>query len=446
MFKKLFQKKILHNDVQFNPKKETTLRGQFPFFQNNLNVYLDSAASAQKPQVVIDSIVNFYSNEYSNNHGSHNLAFSLNQKIDKVRLKISQFIGAKSPQEVVFTSGATESFNLLASSLNISKDKTNLLVSISEHHSNMLPWQELANKNNLEVRYFNLLASGEIDLEDFNSKLDKHTLLVAVSHCSNVLGVINDVKTICKLANQKNALTIVDATQSIVHSALDVVDLNCDFLAFSGHKLYGPTGIGILYGKFELLNRLKNFKVGGEMVEFVTKEQNYWKETPYRLEAGTANLEGILGLGQAIEWFKMNQAQIFKTEKELFEYLKFEIAQIPRINLIVSENTSENLTKSKHAPILTFTVQEIDSYDLSQYLYLKNIAIRAGQHCTGPLHQFLGVNSTLRVSLACYNTKVEIDLFIQELKNGIKILTKKTPSFSQLLNIKKGGGSIHHTN
>ena len=483
------------------------LHNQFPFFKNNSNIYLDSAASCQKPQTVIDAITDFYSSEYSSNHGVHNLANNLNEKIESCRELIARFINAKSSKEIVFTSGATESFNLIAQSIKVPKNKTNILICIAEHHSNLLPWQILATENNLEIRYFRLTKTGEIDLGDFESKIDSDTFLVAASHCSNVLGIINDVQTICEIGSKYGAISVVDATQSIVHTDVDVQGINCDFLAFSGHKIYGPTGIGVLYGKSEQLEKLNNYKVGGEMVELVTREKNYYKETPYRFEAGTINLAGIIGLKAAIEWFISNKQEIFDTEKELYKYCLEKLLVVENIEMLgyplskgseaktqgdsknhrhpelisvspttedsygvkttptatlsplhegYSTNTNvimnepkieigmssqrevaasltegvnptqrlptENKLQPKQATIFSFTIQGINSYDLAEYLNLKNISIRVGQHCTGLLHEHLELDSTLRISLACYNTREDIDKFVEEIKNGIRIL------------------------
>ena len=445
------------------------LLSQFPFFQNNSNIYLDSAASCQKPQVVIDAITNFYSNEYSSNHGVHNLANNLNDKIESCRELISKFINAKNSKEIVFTTGATEGFNLIAKTIKVPKNKTNILICIAEHHSNLLPWQVLANENNLEIRYFGLTDSGEIDLEDFVAKIDSNTLLVAVSHCSNVLGIINDVQTICKICSEYGAISVVDATQSVVHADVDVQNINCDFLTFSGHKIYGPTGIGVLYGKSEQLENLNNYKVGGEMVELVTRQKNYYKEIPYRFEAGTINLAGIVGLKAAIEWFVKNKQEIFETEEGLFRYCLEKLSSIndlqyisyplpkgseaktqgdfknhPNPELVSESSTTETkkssqrevsakltegviptqqLNPNKLIPIFSFTIQNINSYDLAEYLNLKNISIRVGQHCTGLLHEYLKVDSTLRISLACYNSHEDIDKAVEGIKNGIERLS-----------------------
>jgi cysteine desulfurase / selenocysteine lyase len=431
-----------------------TLRSQFPFFNNSSNVYLDSAASTQKPQMVITAITDFYSSTYSSNHGVHNLANNLNENIEECRTRIAKFINANSSKEIVFTSGATESFNLIANAIQVPKSKANVLIYIAEHHSNLLPWQVLAQKNNLEIRYFGLTKNGEIDYVDFESKLDSKTLLVAITHCSNVLGIVNNIEKISTKCTELGAISIVDATQSIVHTDINVREINCDFLAFSGHKIYGPTGIGVLYGKSEQLEKLDNYKVGGEMVELVTKEKNYWKEIPYRFEAGTINLAGIIGLNSALEWFADNRNEIFVAEDELHQYCQEKLIGIKNLKLITNqkpynpnsntftkitttlnpnpavilnsfqdpftiENKSQNTTNT---PIFTFTITGINSYDLAEYLNLKNISVRVGQHCTGLLHEYLGIESTLRISLACYNTKEEIDKVINEIKNGIEKL------------------------
>jgi cysteine desulfurase / selenocysteine lyase len=403
-----------------------SLRSQFPFFSNSSSIYLDSAASTQKPQSVINAITDFYSSTYSSNHGIHDMANNLNSTIEECRKLIAKFINAKTSKEIIFTSGATESFNLIANTIQVPQNKTNILICIAEHHSNLLPWQVLAQKNDLEIRYFGLTENGEIDMEDFENKIDSETFLVAVSHCSNVLGIINDVERICKISSDYGAISVVDATQSIVHAKVDVREINCDLLSFSGHKIYGPTGIGVLYGKLEQLEKLENYKVGGEMVELVTKEKNYWKEIPYKFEAGTINLAGIIGLNAALEWFVENRNEIFEIEKELYGYALQQLGGIKDLNFITNKTKKslleESVRRTGGVPIFSLTIQDINSYDLAEYLNLKNISIRVGQHCTGLLHEYLGINSSLRISLACYNTKEDIDKAVSEIKNGIKRL------------------------
>jgi cysteine desulfurase / selenocysteine lyase len=402
-----------------------SLRSQFPFFSKNSNTYLDSAASTQKPQLVIDAITDFYSSHYSSNHGIHNLANDLNDKIKKSRELIAQFINAESSKEIIFTSGATESFNLIANTIQVPKNKKNILICIAEHHSNLLPWQVLAQKNDLEIRYFGLTEDGGIDIQDFESKIDYETFLIAVSHCSNVLGIINDIAIICKISSEYGAISVIDATQSIVHSEINVKEINCDFLAFSGHKIYGPTGIGVLYGKLEKLEKLSNYKVGGEMVELVTKDKNYWKEIPYRFEAGTINLAGIIGLSAVIKWFTENKREIFEVESDLYSYCLKRLNGIENLKLITNKktNTNEAITQNAtNTPIFAFTIQGMNSYDLAEYLNLKNISVRVGQHCTGLLHEYLELDSTLRISLACYNTKEDVDKVVEEIKKGIERL------------------------
>lgn len=395
------------------------LRSQFPFFGNSNNIYLDSAASSHKPQVVVDSIVDFYTKEYASNHGIHSLASDLNNRIEECRESIAELINVYSPSEIVFTSGATESLNLLASTIKVLKGKKKILVSVSEHHSNILPWQELAHRQGLEIEYFGLEASGKIDLVDLKSKLNIEVAILAITHCSNVLGIINDIQGICELASLYKIITVVDATQSIVHTDVDVRDLGCDFLVFSGHKIYGPTGIGVLYGPKKQLELLNNYKVGGEMVELVTMNKNYYKEIPYRLEAGTINLDGIIGLGTAIQWFRANKEQAWKIERELSQYCYTELQKISGIKFLVDYS---GFSSGFHSTIFSFTITGINTFDLAQYLNLQNISVRSGQQCAGILHEYLGIDNSLRVSLGCYNTREDIDKLILALQVGIEKL------------------------
>ena len=387
------------------------LKSQFPIFQKHPNlVYLDSAATTQKPQAVIDSIIDFYTSQNSSDHSNHKLSSKLTQNIDETRQLVANFLNCQK-SEIIFTSGATDSLNLIANGLINWQIKLNstVLICISEHHSNILPFQRLAEKMQCRVEYFHILESGEINFIDFEEKV-KGAWLVCVSHISNVLGLVNNIEKICQLAHQNRAIVVVDGTQAVSHVEVDLSKLNCDFYCFSGHKIYGPTGIGILYVKRQYLQNLDCYRLGGGMVDLVTKDEKYYKEVPYRFESGTSNFAGIIGLGAAVDWFIRNKTQIFAIEDELCEYTWL---QLQKINGIKIFGHYDHYKKEiKKIPLFTCSIENINSFDLSMVLANDDIAIRSGQHCAGILHEFLGINDTWRISLVCYNTREDIDKFM----------------------------------
>jgi cysteine desulfurase / selenocysteine lyase len=445
--------------------QKPNLRSQFPIFSQPINsknyTYLDSAATCQKPQQVIDSITNFYSHQYSSNHSVHYLANQLSFEVENTRKQVANFVGAKA-NEIIFTNNATDSINLVANGffihslsdfehkktsvelginlgtegavglyekmLDSIKDNKRkipfklipsdkILVGIDQHHSNLIPWQRLAQRIGCQIDYFGLTNSGEVDTNDLKSKL-VGTRLVCVSQVSNVLGVVNNIKQICSLAHQYEALVMVDGTQAVAHLDIDVKDLDCDFYCFSGHKIYGPTGIGVLYGKANLLVDMPNYKLGGEMVQEVSViSGNTWKDSPYRFEAGTLDFAGIIGLQSAISWFIKNKSQIFEIEKNLNNHLFQNLEKIKNLEIFGNLDLSNT---SNRIPILTANIKNQNALDIATILDTKGIAIRSGQHCTGLLHEYYDTYSSWRVSLSCYNTTEEIDFFIEQ----INLLTR----------------------
>ncbi len=424
------------------------LRSQFPILKIKLNncdlVYLDSAATSQKPQCVIDTICRFYSNQNASSHSINSLGANVTHMIESTRETVAKFIGCQS-HEVVFTNGATEGINLVANGFLVANFKNNnnskdnpflldanseILIGVDQHHSNILPWQRLAKIFGCKVVFFNILASGKYDLDDLASKINAHTKIISISNVSNVLGVIQDWEAICLVLNKQltqKPIVILDATQAVPHFEIDINKLGVDFVVFSGHKIYGPTGVGVLYGKFGLLDQLPNYKVGGDMVESVTLEQNVYKQTPYRFEAGTSNFSAIIGLKTAIEWFVKNKIDIFQTEKKLGNHLINELSKVPNITFLGIQTKTLNSFKPKSGylsriPLVSFSVKGVNSLDLALLLDQRGICIRSGQHCAGILHEFFDLYSTARVSLACFNTTEEIDILIKELKKAIDIL------------------------
>ena len=416
------------------------LRNQFPMLNNPNLKYLDSAATSQKPQVVIDSIVSFYTHYYASSHGVHSLAQNITNSVENSRNMVANFVGGDS-DEIIFVSGATDGINLIANgflegTLQKHSDVFDLMVDeigevlicVAEHHSNILPWQRLCNFVGLKLVYFGVLPSGNIDMQDLESKINIHTKLVICSAVSNTLGVINDVKAICGLAHRFRALVVVDTTQAVAHFDIKIKDWDCDFLIFSGHKIYAPTGIGILYAKSNLLARMPSYRLGGEMVESVSITQNIYKNNPYRFEAGTSNFAGIIGLQTALEWFVSNKKIIFEHEKILQKQLLKQLLSIPKIQIYGYDyDLSVEQNCDRRIGLVSFNIENINALDLAILLDLKGVCVRAGQHCTGILHENLNIVSSCRISLGCYNTIEEIDFTINSILQIIpKLIPKPT--------------------
>ncbi len=388
-------------------------KNQFPIFQNEKINYLDTAASAQKPQLVIDEMVDFYQNKYANVHrGSCHLASMATSAYEEARKTVAQFINA-SEKQIVFTKGATESLNLIANGYAdlLTKDDE-ILVSIEEHHANFVPWQQIALKTGAKFTTFDILDNGEIDMDDFEKKLSHKTKLVAISQLSNVLGIVNPIQEICQKAHKVGARVVVDAAQSIAHMGVDVKKLDCDFLVFSGHKLYGPTGIGVLYGKEDALNILSPYQYGGDMVQSVFVEKTVFKDAPHKFEAGTPPFVEAIGLKKAIEFMNdISVGEIEKHERNLTTYLLGELEKISEVEILA---TNPNKTG-----IVSFTLKEIHPTDIAFILSQQNICVRVGHQCAMPLHQRLGKEISLRVSFGIYNDQEDVDDFIMALKKSI---------------------------
>ena len=388
-------------------------KNQFPIFQNEKINYLDTAASAQKPQLVIDEMVDFYQNKYANVHrGSCHLASMATSDYEEARKIVAQFINA-SEKQIVFTKGATESLNLIANGYaDLLAKGDEILVSIEEHHANFVPWQQIALKTGAKFITFDILDNGEINMDDFEQKLSSRTKLVAISQLSNVLGIVNPIQEICQKAHEVGARVVVDAAQSIAHISVDVKKLDCDFLVFSGHKLYGPTGIGVLYGKEDALNNLSPYQYGGDMVQSVFVEKTVVKESPHKFEAGTPPFVEAIGLKKAIEFMNgISMDEVEKHERKLTTYFLNELEKIKEVEIL-----SPNPNK---AGIVSFTLKEIHPTDIAFILSQQNICVRVGHQCAMPLHQRLGKEISLRVSFGIYNEKEDIDDFIMALKKSI---------------------------
>ncbi|HIK01509.1 TPA: cysteine desulfurase [archaeon] len=395
------------------------IRKDFPILKREINgnalVYFDNASTSQKPQSVIDSISDFYTNSNANVHrGTSTLSEEASELYEGAHRKVANFIGANSMAELAFTKNTTESLNLLAYSwgLNNLKKNDEIVITRMEHHSNLLPWQQICNKTGAQMKFIEINDDYALNLEQAAELMSSKTKLVSAVHVSNSLGTINDVKTLGKIAHDNNALMIVDGAQSAPHMEIDVKDIDCDFFAFSGHKMLGPTGIGALYGKEELMKELEPFNFGGGMISEVEYDSAKWNVSPWKFEAGTANIAQGIGFGKAIDYLnKVGMNKIYQHEKELTKYALEELENFEDLRLYTP-------TLEKLAGIISFTMEGIHPHDISALVDEEGVAIRGGHHCTQPLMKLLGIDASARASFYLYNTKEEIDIFVEALKKA----------------------------
>lgn len=384
-------------------------RNDFPLLMQNKIIYIDNAATSQRPQCVIDAEGDFYKNYNANPlRGLYSLSVEATEVYENAREAVRKFIGAEKSNEIIFTRNTTESLNLVAYSYGLSNVKKGdeIVVSIMEHHSDLLPWQMVAKTCGAELKFIECAKDGSIDLEKVKELITSRTKIVAMTQVSNVLGREYPVKEIAKLAHEKGAVMVVDGAQSTPHMRVDVTDLDADFFAFSGHKLLAPMGIGVLYGKEELLEKMPPFLSGGEMIDSVTRTSAVYAELPHKFEAGTVNAAGAAGLKAAIDYIeKVGFDYIGEREIALTSRAIEKMEKIPHVNIIGSENADE------HTGIVTFTIDNVHPHDISEILAADGIAVRAGHHCAQPLLTHLGLNSTARASFAFYNTEDEVDKF-----------------------------------
>lgn len=384
-------------------------RNDFPLLMQNKIIYIDNAATSQRPQCVIDAEGDFYKNYNANPlRGLYSLSVEATEVYENAREAVRKFIGAEKSNEIIFTRNTTESLNLVAYSYGLSNVKKGdeIVVSIMEHHSDLLPWQMVAKTCGAELKFIECAKDGSIDLEKVKELITSRTKIVAMTQVSNVLGREYPVKEIAKLAHEKGAVMVVDGAQSTPHMRVDVTDLDADFFAFSGHKLLAPMGIGVLYGKEELLEKMPPFLLGGEMIDSVTRTSAVYAELPHKFEAGTVNAAGAAGLKAAIDYIeKVGFDYIGEREIALTSRAIEKMKKIPHVNIIGSENADE------HTGIVTFTIDNVHPHDISEILAADGIAVRAGHHCAQPLLTHLGLNSTARASFAFYNTEDEVDKF-----------------------------------
>ena len=403
------------------------IREDFPILNKSFNdkeklIYLDHAATTQKPKQVLKKINEYYLNSNANVHrGAHQLSAKATEEFENARLSIKNYIKAYSEKEIIFTRNATEAINIVAKSWGEKNLKENdeILISIMEHHSNIVPWQLLAEKNKCKVKFTKITKEGTLDLEDFKNKLNKNTKIVSLVHISNTLGCCNPIKQISQLARDNGSLVLIDACQSLAHTEVDVKDLNIDFLAGSGHKLCGPTGIGFLWSREEILENMPPLFGGGEMIQDVFEDMSTWADLPHKFEAGTPAIAEAIGLSEALNYInKLGINNIQKYEKELTKYLFEELLLIDDLN-IIGPNPEED---SQRASLASFFINNIHSNDIAEILDSKGICIRSGHHCCQPLHKYLNVISTARVSMNFTTTQDDIDIFIAKLKETIKFL------------------------
>jgi cysteine desulfurase/selenocysteine lyase len=400
------------------------IRQDFPILRRNINnnplIYFDNAATTQKPRQVIDAISDFYSNHNGNVHRAvHTLSLEATDYYEKARERIAKFINAKDPSEIIFVRGTTEAINLVAYSWglrNLGKDDK-VLVSLMEHHSNIVPWEITAKLRGFKIKYAQVNADGTLDYDDFERKFSKKTKIACLSHVSNVTGIINDIKRIANAAHDSGALMLVDGAQSVPHMAVNVQDLDADFLAFSGHKMLGPTGIGVFYGKKELLEKMQPFQGGGEMIKEVAFSQGegcsiIWNELPWKFEAGTPNICGAVGLAEAVKYLEaIGMDEVLNHEKSLSKYTVERMQECSKVTIYGSRDSA------KKCGIIPFGIKGISSHDVALICDNYGIMIRSGYHCAQPLHQqVLKLQSSDRASFYVYNTKEEIDRFIEVLK------------------------------
>ncbi len=394
----------------------------FPIFKNRDIAYLDSGATAQKPQIVIDAINNFYDKFNANPHrGAYTLSVEATAVYEDTRAKIAKFINAKHPEEIIFSKNASESLNLLAYSYGLDnlKKGDDVVISIMEHHSNLVPWQFVTQKTGSELKYMYINDEFELSKEEIESKITDNTKIVGITHVSNVLGTINNVKEIIKYAHKKGAVVIVDASQSIPHMKIDVQDLDADFLAFSGHKMFAPLGIGVLYGKRELLNKMNPFLMGGDMIEYVHEQKTTFAPLPNKFEAGTQNVEGVVGLGAAIDYINsIGYDKIQEHDREIVEYAREKLSKLDYLDIYMTPNAKN------HSAVISFNIKGVHPHDVASILDSENVCVRSGNHCAQPLMRFLGIDSTCRASFYIYNTKEDVDRLVDGIEKAYKMFEK----------------------
>ena len=398
------------------------IKKDFPLLENRNIAYLDSGATTQKPIQVINAIEEFYKKNNANPHrGAYTLSIEATEVYESTRQKIAKFINAKHPEEIIFSKNATESLNLIAYSYgmdNLKKDDE-VVISIMEHHSNLVPWQKITKATESKLNYMYINEEFELSDEEIETKITDKTKIVGIAHVSNVLGTINNVKKIIKYAHKKGAIVIVDASQSIPHMKIDVQDLDADFLVFSGHKMFAPLGIGVLYGKREILNKMTPFLMGGDMIEYVYEQETTYAPLPNKFEAGTQNVEGVVGLGAAIDYIQnLGYDKMQELENDVLAYARQELSKLDFLTLYMTPN------EKNHSSVISFNIKGVHPHDVASILDSEGVCVRSGNHCAQPLMRFLGIDSTCRASFYFYNTKEDVDRLVHALNKAYDMFKK----------------------
>ena len=404
------------------PEYIQKIRADFPILQSKVHnkplVYFDNAATTQKPNLVIERIKNYYEKQNANIHrGVHHLSQVSTQDYEDARIKIQHYIGASKSSEIIFTKGTTDGINLIASSFGaLLKEGDEILISAMEHHSNIVPWQLLADAKKIELKIIPIAQDGTLLMEEFERLLTAKTKLVSITHISNTLGTINPIENIISKSHAFGAKVLVDGAQSIQHGEINVSTLDCDFFVFSGHKIFGPTGIGILYGKEQILDEMPPYQGGGDMIQSVSFEKTTFNELPFKFEAGTPNIVGGIALGSAIEYIEsIDKQRAFEYEKNLLRYTEQELLKIDGLRIFG--------TAKEKTSLVSFNVGDIHPFDIGTLLDKQGIAVRTGHHCTQPLMDFYEIPGTLRASFSIYNTVEEVGQFLTALKRAISVLS-----------------------
>lgn len=398
------------------------IKKDFPLLENRNIAYLDNGATTQKPIQVINAIEEFYKKNNANPHrGAYTLSIEATETYESTRQKIAKFINAKHPEEIIFSKNATESLNLIAYSygMNNLKRDDEVVISIMEHHSNLVPWQKVTKATESKLNYMYINEEFELSDEEIETKITDRTKIVGIAHVSNVLGTINNVKKIIKYAHKKGAIVIVDASQSIPHMKIDVQDLDADFLVFSGHKMLAPLGIGVLYGKREILNKMTPFLMGGDMIEYVYEQETTYAPLPNKFEAGTQNVEGVVGLGAAIDYIQnLGYDKMQELENDVLVYARQELSKLDFLTLYMTPN------EKNHSSVISFNIKGVHPHDVASILDSEGVCVRSGNHCAQPLMRFLWIDSTCRASFYFYNTKEDVDRLVHALNKAYDMFKK----------------------
>ena len=408
-------KDIIHSDLDH-------IRADFPLLGNTMRgkpiVFLDSAASSQKPRIVIDAIANYYKNKHANVHrGVYELSQEATDAFELGRERVRNFLNAESSDEIIFTRGTTESINLVASSYGRKylNEGDEVIISTMEHHSNIVPWQMICEERKAKLRIIPINEKGEILIDKYEALLSKKTKIVAVTHISNALGTINPVKEMIEIAHSHDIPVLIDGAQATLHSKVDVQDLDADFYSFSSHKVYGPTGIGVLYGKRKWLEAMPPYQGGGEMIDSVSFEKTTFNKIPFKFEAGTPNIAGAIGLGVALEYVRsIGHSAIHEHEQSLLKYATEQLLKIDGLKIIGTAN--------KKASVISFNVDGIHPYDIGTILDKMGIAVRTGHHCTQPLMEYYQIPGTVRASFAVYNNMEDVNKLVEGVKRAVNML------------------------